>query len=425
MNSALDEVLMSLSSTDPTARAFWLDGAGGRTWSSHRSILGVLHEDDPSLTFDARRGVVELHQGGYATVVGTDIFEALESEMAAHDDIPIWVGYFGYASRTDLPARCHQQTGHAPDAVWMGCRTPIVLDEPPAVTPNRAMPRRPTPLAPGIAPPLAAYEDWFERVQQHLRSGNSYELNLTFRASTPSSRHPMAAYLELRNLNPAPYAGLLSHHGSSLLAASPERFATIDEDGWIETRPIKGTTPRGRTAAEDSLMRQQLSRDDRFRAENLMILDLLRNDLSMVCDVGTVSVPKLMEVETYAHVHQLVSTVRGQLRPDVTAVGSLRSLFPPGSMTGAPKRRTMHLISEIETTPRGVYSGAFGWIAGDGTADLGVVIRSAVATTTSEGYHYEVGSGGGVTVWSDAADEYEETLWKLSGVLGAIPEFGR
>ena len=191
----------------------------------------------------------------------------------------------------------------------------------------------------------------------------------------------MTAYLRLRELNPAPYAGFLQHDlpgaRAWLLSSSPERYALVTADRMLETKPIKGTTPRGRDARRRTSGCARTSPSDpKFRAENLMIVDLLRNDLSMVCEPGTVEVPVLMDVESYETVHQLVSTVRGRLRPDVTTVQALRALFPAGSMTGAPKLRTMQVIEEVEDTPRGAYAGAFGWICADGRADLGVVIRS-------------------------------------------------
>jgi para-aminobenzoate synthetase len=166
--------------------------------------------------------------------------------------------------------------------------------------------------------------------------------------------------------------------------------------------------------AEDERLRHQLATDPKFRAENLMIVDLLRNDLGMVCAPGTVGVPVLMEVESYESVHQLVSTVRGSLRDDVTTVGALRALFPAGSMTGAPKLRTMRIIEDVEASARGVYAGAFGWISGDGRADLGVVIRSL--TTTGEGT-WTLGTGGGITVRSDVLEEYDESRWKADRLL--------
>jgi len=262
-----------------------------------------------------------------------------------------------------------------------------------------------------------AYERAFRTVQQHLHDGNSYEVNLTYRLDAESDLDPVAAYLRLRELNPAPYAGYLQHDVEGargwLLSSSPERYALVtrDEDGdrTIETKPIKGTTPRGATPEEDEELRRSLATEPRFRAENLMITDLLRNDLGMVCEIGTVEVPALLAVESYPTVHQLVSTVRGRLRDDVTTVGALRTLFPAGSMTGAPKLRTMEVITDVEDTARGAYAGAFGWLAGDGRADLGVVIRTL--TTTGDGA-YRLGTGGGITVHSDVESEYAEALLK-------------
>jgi para-aminobenzoate synthetase len=240
-----------------------------------------------------------------------------------------------------------------------------------------------------------------------------------------SELDPVAAYLRLRALNPAPYAGFLQHDVEGargwLLSSSPERYALVtrDEEGerCIETKPIKGTTPRGATPEEDEELRRALATEPRFRAENLMITDLLRNDLGMVCQAGSVEVPALLAVESYPTVHQLVSTVRGRLRPEVSTVGALRALFPAGSMTGAPKLRTMEVIAEVEATPRGAYAGALGWIAADGRADLGVVIRSL--TTTGDG-SYRLGTGGGVTVQSDVESEYDESRWKAERLLRAL-----
>jgi para-aminobenzoate synthetase len=209
---------------------------------------------------------------------------------------------------------------------------------------------------------------------------------------------------------------MLVHQETCLLSSSPERYAAIDADRTLEARPIKGTTPRGHTPAEDELMRTRLATDPKVRAENLMIVDLLRNDLAMVCDPGSVEVPQLMAVESYPSVHQLVSTVRGRVREDVSTVAALRALFPAGSMTGAPKRRTMEIIDRVEATPRGPYAGAFGWISADGRADLGVVIRSLWST----GGSWSLGTGGGITVRSEAHEEWAETLWKAERPRSAV-----
>jgi para-aminobenzoate synthetase len=397
-------------------RMFWLDGGGSRAWSGRRSILGFLEDDDVSLTYDASSREVTRHRGGRSDVVGDDVFAVLTDELArdAGDPAVSWVGYLGYAARPDLPAAV--ASDGVPDAVWMRCRNPVVVEHRPGAGPA---PRVRPPVPPGATPP-ADYRAAFDEVQRQLRLGNSYEVNLTYRETVTSRTDPVAAYLRLRALNPAPYAGYLQHQGVSLLSSSPERYATIDRHRWIETKPIKGTTPRGATPAEDAELARRLATDPKFRAENLMIVDLLRNDLSMVCEPGTVSVPALMEVESYPSVHQLVSTVRGRLRDGVGTVEALRALFPAGSMTGAPKLRTMQVIEAVEPGPRGVYSGAFGWVSGDGRADLGVVIRSLVARAEGAAYHYTLGTGGGITVRSDVGEEYAETCWKAERLRTAL-----
>ncbi|ABL84024.1 MULTISPECIES: anthranilate synthase component I family protein [unclassified Nocardioides] len=408
-------------------RCFWLDGGGAREWSGRRSMVGWLGEDDVSLTYSAARREVRRHVGGSCEVVGDDVFVVLEAELAAGAPDDHWVGYLGYACRPDLPA----STGPGlPDAVWMrpagvrffdhglGGQSRNFLGEVPAQ--QFRFPRFTGETDP--APP--AYATAFEEVQEQLRAGNSYEVNLTYRLAHRSGVDPVTAYLRLRELNPAPYAGFLQHDVRDvpdarawLLSSSPERYALVTADRSIETKPIKGTTLRGATPAEDEASRHRLATDSKFRAENLMIVDLLRNDLSMVCRPGTVSVPALMDVESYATVHQLVSTVRGELRDDVSTVQALRALFPAGSMTGAPKLRTMQVIEQVEATERGPYAGAFGWVCADGRADLGVVIRSLASTGDGA---YLLGTGGGITVRSEVAEEYAESRWKADRLLAAL-----
>lgn len=391
-------------------RCFWLDGGGSREWSGRRSLLGWLDDDDVSLSYDARTGAVTRHTSGRSEVVGDDVFTALEAELAGDGPGVHWVGYFGYASRPDLPAAVDADDP-MPTAVWMRATQVEVFEHAPSPT----SPPFPLPTVDdghGARVP-GWYAEEFRRVREALEAGHSYEINLTHRVEVPSALDPVSAYLRLRELNPAPYAGFLQHQGHWLLSSSPERFATVDRCRALVTKPIKGTMPRGDTPAEDERLRALLATDPKNRAENLMIVDLLRNDLGMVCEAGTVEVPELMTVETYASVHQLVSSVRGRLREDISTAGALRALFPAGSMTGAPKLRTMELIEQIEATPRGVYAGAFGWICGDGRADLGVVIRSL---TTSGGdtdrRTWQFGTGGGLTVRSTVEDEWAESLWK-------------
>ncbi|RYB94308.1 anthranilate synthase component I family protein [Nocardioides oleivorans] len=399
-------------------RCFWLDGGGAREWSGRRSLVGWLTDDDVSLTWSAARREVRAHSGGTSAVVGDDVFTVLEEWMRPGEQ---WFGYLGYAARPDLPA---SPDPTLPDAVWMrpaGVR--VFEHEVPA--PERSPADRGSLSLSAVATPdkfserpPAPYAAAFARVQEHLHAGNSYEVNLTHRIARTSDLDPVTAYLRLRELNPAPYAGFLQHDVDDarawLLSSSPERYALVTADRHLETKPIKGTTPRGTTPEEDEAHRERLASDPKTRAENLMIVDLLRNDLSLVCEVGSVEVPALMQVESYESVHQLVSTVRGRLRDDVSTVAALRALFPAGSMTGAPKLRTMEIVEEVESTPRGVYAGAFGWISGDGPADLGVVIRSLMTDGSGT---WSLGTGGGITVKSDVAEEWAESEWKAERLL--------
>lgn len=403
-------------------RCFWLDGGGAREWSGRRSLLGVLEPDDVSLTYSAATGEVTRHCDGEAEVVGTDVFAVLEAELAAGSSQDQWFGYFGYACRPDLPALVGAEAG-VPDAVWMKPSHIRFFDHTGEHDAPAGRASRTEVQGPATAPP--EYAAAFARVQEALHAGNSYEVNLTYRVDAESELDPVAAYLSLRALNPAPYAGFLQHDVEGargwLLSSSPERYALVtrEEDGSrvIETKPIKGTTPRGGTPEEDEALKRALATEPKFRAENLMITDLLRNDLGMVCALGTVEVPALLAVESYPSVHQLVSTVRGRLRDDVSTVGALRALFPAGSMTGAPKLRTMEVIEAVEQTARGAYAGAFGWISADGRADLGVVIRTL--TTTGDAT-YRLGTGGGITVQSDVDEEYAESRWKAERLLRAL-----
>ncbi len=395
-------------------RCFWLDGGGAREWSGRRSIIGWLDPDDVSISYDAVRREVTRHASGGARVVGDDPFVVLAAELAAGDPSDQWFGYLGYACRPDLPAH---PGGPVPDAVWMRPRQVRLFDHPAAgslpIGPKRQVSGASDCRLGPIGTIPSSYAKGFERVQEHLHAGNSYEVNLTYRDTIGADVDPADAYLRLRALNPAPYAGFLQHDVPGargwLLSSSPERYALVSADRTLETKPIKGTTPRGATAEEDEAHRRSLASDPRFRAENLMIVDLLRNDVSMVCEPGSVAVPSLMTVESYANVHQLVSTVRGRLRDGISTLDALRTLFPAGSMTGAPKLRTMQVIAEVEPTPRSAYAGAFGWIAADGRADLGVVIRSLF--TAGDG-QWTLGTGGGITVQSTPAEEYAESAWK-------------
>jgi para-aminobenzoate synthetase len=252
--------------------------------------------------------------------------------------------------------------------------------------------------------------------EQHLRDGESYELCLTNSIAAELDVDPLALYIELRRVNPAPFASYLRFGDLAVLSSSPERFLSVDREGGAEAKPIKGTSPRGADADEDTRLAARLRDDEKNRAENLMIVDLLRNDLGSVCAVGSVEVPSLMAVESYETVHQLVSTVRGQLRPGTSAVECARACFPPGSMTGAPKLRTVEILARLEGRARGIYSGAVGYFGLGGGCDLSVTIRTIVL----DGATATIGAGGAIVLQSDPEQEYEEMLLKALAPLRAI-----
>jgi para-aminobenzoate synthetase len=270
--------------------------------------------------------------------------------------------------------------------------------------------------APSLARPRRRYLEDVEACLDYLQAGDSYEICLTNQLSVGLDIDPLALYRSLRCANPAPFSAYLRFGDLAVLSSSPERFLRVGRDGDAEARPIKGTSRRGATGVEDAALAAALAVDEKNRAENLTIVDLLRNDLGAVCEVGSVTVPQLMEVESYETVHQLVSAVRGRLRADVTAPDAVRSCFPPGSMTGAPKPRTTEILDQIEGAARGVYSGAIGWFGLGGAADLSVAIRTIVLSDGRAG----IGAGGAIVLASDPEHEFEEMLLKAAAPLRAI-----
>jgi para-aminobenzoate synthetase component 1 len=249
-----------------------------------------------------------------------------------------------------------------------------------------------------------------------IAAGDAYQLCLTTEAWVDAAPDPTSTYLALRAASPSHHGALIRIGDVALLSSSPEQFLSVSPDGVVESRPIKGTRPRGETPDEDAALAAELLASEKERAENLMIVDLMRNDISLVSRVGSVEVPALLEVESYAQVHQLVSTVRGKLETGLVGMDAVVACFPAGSMTGAPKSSAVRILDTLERHPRGIYAGAFGYFGLDGRIDLAMVIRSIVITPAGA----TVGAGGGITALSVPDEELAEVKLKAAALLRVL-----
>jgi para-aminobenzoate synthetase component 1 len=321
-----------------------------------------------------------------------------------HDDAGDPVA--GWIVSTGDPASGEAQRARAAERLlWLRQR----LDE---------MPARIAPFACGTIESThtrASYKRAVRTCLDWIAAGHVYQVNLSQRFAAPFEGDPRALYLALRRANPAPFAAYLDTGARQVLSSSPERFLRVDGDR-IETRPIKGTRPRGATEAEDRRLRSELLASPKDRAELVMIVDLERNDLGRVCRFGSVVTGSIARLETYETVHHLVGLVHGRLRPGTSLCDVVRAAFPGGSITGAPKIRAMEIIEGLEPVRRGVYCGAIGMLGLDGRADLNIAIRTAVVQDA----RVHVSAGGGIVADSDPDLEYEETLHKAAGLLRAL-----
>jgi para-aminobenzoate synthetase len=435
--------------------AFWLDSA----MSGPRARFSFVGDSEGPLgavvSYDVGAGRVRVERGGEVEVLDESIFDYLSRELRRLRhlcaDLPFgfdcgFAGYLGY----ELKADCDGRRAHEsppPDAAFVFADRLIAFDHlerrtyllcltEPGGDAGAERWLDETSLRLGSLPPLAEPE-WAgdgERVEfrlgrsrqrylddivackRRLIAGETYEVCLTNKVVASVAPEPLRLYRALRRVNPAPFAAFLRFGDTAVLSSSPERFLRIGRGRWAEARPIKGTSRRGETAEEDARLAAELGAGEKNRAENVTIVDLMRNDLGIVCEVGTVHASELMRVESYETVHQLVSTVRGRLREDVEPPDCVRACFPPGSMTGAPKRRTMEIIDELEGEARGPYSGAIGYLGLGGACDLSVAIRTIVI----DGESVTIGAGGAIVLDSDPEDEYEEMLLKARAPMQAI-----
>jgi len=423
--------------------AVYLDSARPLCLSGRFDILAA----DPYVTLTTRGALTEIRTGGRIRLSPRDPLALLRSELGEPTPhvpgLPFCggaIGWFAYdlARRIEhLPELAEDAeqvpdlavgiydwalvADHADERAWLvgAGRDPKTRGR---WSRLRSMFRNPHPTQARstfrvLGPPhsnmtRAEYGRAFDRVKRYILEGDCYQVNLAQRFSAPAYGNAWPAYRELRRLNPAPFSAFLSTPFATVLSSSPERFLEV-RDAQARTRPIKGTRPRGPTPETDTAFARELANSTKDRAENLMIVDLLRNDFGRVCIPGTVRVPKLFEVESYATVHHLVSTVTGRLAPGEDATSLLRACFPGGSITGAPKIRAMEIIEELEPRRRGVYCGAIGYLGLDGAMDTNIAIRTLVHNAGKIRFW----AGGGIVHDSRVDEEYKETIDKAAALL--------
>jgi para-aminobenzoate synthetase component 1 len=285
----------------------------------------------------------------------------------------------------------------------------------PLAVPQRRIENEPLLAEPRAGWDFPAYRQRFEKLHRHLRQGDCYQANLTMPIHARWSGDPLAAFWSLIERQPVKYGALVALDGPVLISRSPELFFRVAADGWIETHPMKGTARRGASPDEDDAIIAAMRADEKTQAENRMIVDLLRNDISRVTEVGTLDVPKLFDIETYPTVHQMVSHVRAKLLPEIGIADIFAALFPCGSVTGAPKIRAMEILHDLESGPRDAYCGAIGYIAPNRTMRFNVAIRTI---SLFAGGRAVFNVGGGIVFDSKAEAEYEECLLKARFAVG-------
>ena len=450
-------VIQELPYLEDSARLF--DSLAGRPWAmfldSGRPFAGAGRFDvlvaDPVATLVTHGGVSEIRRAGLVEHSAVDPFSLLRQLLADHRPAEMAaiaapfvggaVGYFGY----DLARRIERLPAIAADAdglpdlaigiyAWAVVvdheerQARIVWNDLPGAQPRAEVlarlnepggmaKRQPFTVCSPVSVNLTAadYRRAFDRIQVYIRDGDCYQVNLARRFTATADGDTWPAYLRLRSRNPSPFGAYLNLPFCSVLSASPERFLELHGDR-AETRPIKGTRPRDADPARDAALARELARSAKDRAENLMIVDLLRNDLGKSCVPGSITVPRLFEVEHHPTVHHLVSTVTGILRADCDAIDLLRGCFPGGSVTGAPKLRAMQVIEELEPHRRGIYCGSIGYIGFDGAMDTNIAIRTVVHSDGAARFW----AGGGIVADSDCDAEYRETEDKAVALLGLL-----
>ena len=403
-----------------------LHGGGPRSRYSYLAAFPAFQvvDDDPRAGFEALKGQhcwqasneADRFSGGYAGLLGYELghaFERWPEQPAGLCDWPtVAMGWYDAVAVFDTARQWLEVRGEPAAAARLA----------------GALGQREAEINAGrgslsMVWSEAEYLSAAQKARDYVRAGDAFQVNLShpFRGEMPGVDAPFALMDRLTSQSAAAYSAYYRLDADrAVVTNSPERFFHLDADGVVETRPIKGTRPRHADPVLDDAEREALSQSEKDRAENLMIVDLMRNDIARVCEPGSVRAPDLFKIESFANVHHLVSTVTGQLAKGRDVYDLLQASFPPGSITGAPKPRAMEIIAELEGEARGPYCGALGWIGADGASDLNVMIRTAAMVRRDDGWALEVRSGGAITIDSDPAGELAETHAKAGALRRAI-----
>ena len=435
-------------------RTLWLDSSKVEEGLSRFSIFGLQGKKrGHTIKYDVDKKLVEktFVASQEKEIFEESIFDFLKANRPRWDydeTLPFdfqlgYIGYFGYELKKDTENVSNKHSYSHPDAYLKYCDRALVydhlekklyllsygddldwkedikkiLDEDLKIKKEREEKRKFPKLK--FVKDKKTYTEDILKIKELIRAGETYEVCLTNRLDIFDKIDGKKYYMELRDKSPGQYSAFLPLEELKIASSSMERFLRVDKDKIVSTKPIKGTIKRGESKEEDERLIEELRSEEKTKSENLMIVDLLRNDLGKFCEIGSVEVPKLMDVETYKTLHQLVTTVSGKIKEDVDIIEVLEKTFPGGSMTGAPKKRTLEIIDELETYPRGVYSGTIGYISNNSTMDFNIVIRTALIEEDKA----TIGVGGAIILLSDEEEEFDEIVLKAKGSLLALQSY--
>lgn len=435
-------------------RTFWLDSSKVEEGLSRFSIFGLQSKKrGHTIKYDVDKKLVEktFLASQEKEIFEESIFDFLKANRPRWDydeTLPFdfqlgYIGYFGYELKKDTENVSNKHSYSYPDAYLKYCDRALVydhlekklyllsygddldwkedikkfLDVDLEIKKEREEKRKFPKLK--FVKDKKTYIEDILKIKELIRAGETYEVCLTNRLDIFDKIDGKKYYMELRDKSPGQYSAFLPLDELKIASSSMERFLRVDKDKIVSTKPIKGTIKRGESKEEDESLIEELRSEEKTKSENLMIVDLLRNDLGKFCEIGSVEVPKLMDVETYKTLHQLVTTVSGKIKEDVDIIEVLEKTFPGGSMTGAPKKRTLEIIDELETYPRGVYSGTIGYISNNSTMNFNIVIRTALIEEDKA----TIGVGGAIILLSDEEEEFDEIVLKAKGSLLALQSY--